>query len=91
MWQGVTSRKHKPLKIFPFGSNADELMLYGIVEFGLQNGKSLTADWGARAHLVKQGSEYKMDFYQVYTVRLALPFAYTCERFATSASSLILN
>ena len=68
MWQGVTSRKHKPIKIFPFGNSSDELMLYGTVDYGLQNGKSLTADWGARAHLVKEGSGYKMDFYQVYTV-----------------------
>jgi len=73
MWQGVTSRRHVPIKIFPFGSDADDLMLYGTVEYGLQNGKSLTVDWAARAHMVKDGSDYKMDFYQVYTVSSLQP------------------
>lgn len=68
MWAKVSSRKHKPLKIFPFGPNSDEVMLYGTVEYGMKDGSSAAKDWGARAHLVKEGSDVKMDFYQVYLV-----------------------
>lgn len=70
MWEHVASRKHKPLKVFPFGPNANEVMLYGTVGYGLKNGKSSEIDWAARAHLVEDGGSMKMDFYQVYLVRL---------------------
>jgi hypothetical protein len=69
MWIHVSSRRHEVLKVFPFGRKADEVMLYGTVEYSMKNGKSLTIDWAARAHLVKKGSHVKMDFYQVYLVR----------------------
>jgi hypothetical protein len=69
MWIHVSSRRHEVSKVFPFGRNADEVMLYGTVEYSMKNGKSLTVDWAARAHLVKKGSHVKMDFYQVYLVR----------------------
>ena len=68
MWEHVASRSHKPLKIFPFGPNADEVMLYGTVLYGLKNGKSNEITWAARAHLVKDGGDLKMDLYQVYLV-----------------------
>ncbi|KAA6415354.1 MAG: hypothetical protein FRX48_00069 [Lasallia pustulata] len=29
MWEHVASRPHKPEKIFPFGPNADEVMILG--------------------------------------------------------------
>ncbi|MCJ1256431.1 hypothetical protein MMC24_004252 [Lignoscripta atroalba] len=66
MWEHVASRSHKPLKVFPFGQHADEMMLYGTVGFGMKNGKSNELDWAARAHLVKEGGEMKLDYYQVY-------------------------
>lgn len=44
-------------------------MLYGNVEYGLKAGGQSSVDWAARAHLVKQDGEVKMDFYQVYLVR----------------------
>lgn len=69
MWDHVASRDHKPLKIFPFGEHANEVMLYGTVSYGLKNGKSSEVDWAGRAHLVKDGGSMKMDFYQVYLVR----------------------
>lgn len=69
MWEHVASRKHKPLKIFPFGQNSNELMLYGTVGYGLKNGKNAEIDWAARAHLVEIGGSMEMDFYQVYLVR----------------------
>ena len=70
MWEHVASRSHKPLKVFPFGQHADEMMLYGTVGFGMKNGKSNELDWAARAHLVKEGGEMKLDYYQVYLVRI---------------------
>lgn len=70
MWEKVSSRHHKPLKIFPYGSNADEVMLYGTVDYGLKDGKSAAVEWAGHAHLVKDGGVVKMDFYQVYLVSL---------------------
>ncbi|TKA70184.1 hypothetical protein B0A49_02719 [Cryomyces minteri] len=66
MWEKVASRKHKPLKVFPYGSNADEVMLFGSVDYGLKDGRSASVDWAGRAHLVKVDGKVKMDFYQVY-------------------------
>ncbi|KAF1353892.1 hypothetical protein BDV97DRAFT_291349 [Delphinella strobiligena] len=68
MWEKVASRKHQPLKIFPFGSTSDEVMLYGNVNYVLKDGKQASVPWAARAHLVKEGGAVKMDFYQVYLV-----------------------
>jgi hypothetical protein len=69
MWEKVSSRAHKPLKVFPYGPNSDKLMLYGTVNYGLKTGEASTKDWAARAHLVKKDGEVKMNFYQVYLVR----------------------
>ncbi|KAH7382356.1 hypothetical protein BKA66DRAFT_441924 [Pyrenochaeta sp. MPI-SDFR-AT-0127] len=66
MWEKVASRSHKAVKIFPFGSNSDEVMLYGTVKYGLKAGGDSGLDWAARAHLVKEDGRVKMDFYQVY-------------------------
>lgn len=70
MWGKVASRKHKAIKIFPFGPNSDECMLYGTVQYGLKAGGESGLDWAARAHLVKDGGRVKMDFYQVYLVSM---------------------
>ncbi|KAI4729043.1 hypothetical protein E4T49_03235 [Aureobasidium sp. EXF-10728] len=66
MWEKVDRRKHTALKVFPFGPNSNEVMLYGTVEYGLKDGREATVDWAARAHLVKQDDAVMMDFYQVY-------------------------
>ena len=68
LWEKVNSRRHKALKIFPFGPGTDEVMLYGTVDYGLKDGKKASVDWAARAHLVKEDGVVKMDFYQVYLV-----------------------
>jgi len=68
MWEKVASRAHFPKKVYPFGENADEVMLYGTVKYELKDGKKATVDWSARAHLVKEEGVVKMDFYQVYLV-----------------------
>jgi hypothetical protein len=68
MWEKVASRKHKAIKIFPFGPGSDECMLYGTVQYGLKAGGESGLDWAARAHLVKDHGRVKMDFYQVYLV-----------------------
>jgi hypothetical protein len=39
MWEKVAARLHKPLKIFPFGSGSEELMLHGTVDYELKDGK----------------------------------------------------
>ncbi|KAB8343187.1 hypothetical protein FH972_022777 [Carpinus fangiana] len=66
MWEKVVSRSHNPIKIFPFGSGSDEVMLYGTVEYGLKGGGSDSKEWSARAKLVKDDGAVKLAFYQVY-------------------------
>ncbi|KAF2680328.1 hypothetical protein K458DRAFT_434437 [Lentithecium fluviatile CBS 122367] len=66
LWEKVTSRVHKPLKIFPYGPNSDEVMLHGTVRYELKAGGKSSVDWAAYAHLVKIDGGVKMDFYQVY-------------------------
>ena len=39
MWAAVSSRLHRPLRIFPFGRDADEVMLYGSVHYTLKDGR----------------------------------------------------
>jgi hypothetical protein len=72
MWTHVSSRSHNPIKIFPFGSYSDEVMLYGTVKYGLKDGGEREVEWAARAKLVKEGEEgeekVKLSFYQVYLV-----------------------
>jgi hypothetical protein len=37
MWAAVKSRLHTPIKIFPFGEGAEEVMLYGTVAYTLKD------------------------------------------------------
>jgi hypothetical protein len=37
MWTVVASRLHSPVKIFPFGSDSNEVMLYGTVAYMLKD------------------------------------------------------
>lgn len=74
MWEKVASRVHEPVKIFPFGPNSDEVMLYGTVKYGLKTGGEASKDWAARAQLVKdQDGKVRLKFYQVYLVRHPTP------------------
>lgn len=57
-------------KVFPFGSDSDEVMLYGIVEYEYKNGQVGKVPWASRAVLVKNQVSWKMSFYQVYLVRI---------------------
>ena len=74
MWEKVSNRAHKPLKVFPFGPKAVEVMLYGTVKYGFKAGGESSKDWAARAHLVKEeDGKVRMNFYQVYLVRHPAP------------------
>jgi hypothetical protein len=53
------------MKIFPFGENALEVMIYGTVEY---DGGGKEVDWAARARLVMEEGGLRMSFYQVYLV-----------------------
>lgn len=69
LWSGpVKTRLHHLEKIFPFGNNSDEVMLYGYVEYGLKNEKDITVNWAARALMTEEGGKLKMKHYQVYLV-----------------------
>ncbi|KAL2755431.1 hypothetical protein ACRALDRAFT_1076934 [Sodiomyces alcalophilus JCM 7366] len=67
MWENIASRKHTPAKIFPYGNNSHEFMLYGDVDFTFKNGGEGKLPWAARAELVQSpAGVWKMSFYQVY-------------------------
>jgi len=66
MWEKVSSRSHQPLKIFPFGEGSGEMMLYGVVDYVMKDGKKAGVDWAARGQLVKENGKVKWDYYQVY-------------------------
>jgi len=66
MWATVASRLHSPTKIFPFGNDANEVMLYGNVAYVLKDGRKAEVDWAARANLVREEGRWRMAFYQVY-------------------------
>ncbi|KAK4552461.1 hypothetical protein LTR86_010304 [Recurvomyces mirabilis] len=66
MWEKVAKRSHKPTKIFSFGGDSDEVMLYGTVDYELKDGRKTNVDWSARSHFRHEDGQLKMDFYQVY-------------------------
>jgi hypothetical protein len=73
MWSAVASRRHTVHKIFPFGNNANEVMLYGHVVYELKSGDNSGKDWAARAVLTKSSEEgrLQLQFYQVYLVGIS--------------------
>ena len=73
MWTAISSRSHNPIKIFPFGPNSTELMIYGTVEYVFKERGTAKKDWAARAVMARGGAAvdgvgggWKMEFYQVY-------------------------
>lgn len=90
MWEKVIRRNHTALKVFPFGPNSSEAMLYGTVNYGLKDGREATVDWAARAHLVKQDGAVMMDFYQVYLVSLDYLFFFF-QKGASEESNFIIG
>jgi hypothetical protein len=70
MWTAVSQRKHTIRKVFPFGADGREVMLYGDVEYELRSGDKATVEWAGRAELEKSAhnGKYRMRFYQVYLV-----------------------
>lgn len=42
MWIAVETRLHTVHKIFPFGAGADEVMIYGIVDYKFKDGRNTT-------------------------------------------------
>lgn len=48
MWTGVGSRKHTPRNVYVQDDNANDLMLFGELLYGLENGKRVSIDFSAR-------------------------------------------
>ncbi|KAF2432012.1 hypothetical protein EJ08DRAFT_732767 [Tothia fuscella] len=68
MWEKVASRKHTIEKIFPIEENADEVMLYGRVEYVMkEDEREVCVEWAGRA-VVEEGGDgvIRLRFYQVY-------------------------
>jgi hypothetical protein len=72
LWAHVASRKHSPQRIFFSGDN--EIMLYGGVNYRLKADpeKEVYVPWAGRVVFApeKEGEGVKMQFYQVYLVRV---------------------
>lgn len=67
LWEKVSSRHHTAVKVFPFGANSNEAMLYGTVTYGLKAGGESALDWAARAQLGRdEEGRVRLEFYQVY-------------------------
>lgn len=67
LWSGpVVSRLHTLERIYAFGEDGLDVMVYGNVKYGLKNGKEVVVDWAGRAELVEGKEGVKMKFYQVY-------------------------
>lgn len=73
MWKGVASRHHIVTKVFVNndpGTKAEEIVLSGTVEYGLEDGKSNTISWVSRMIFDEKEREEKdrvaLKFYQVY-------------------------
>ncbi|RMD40836.1 hypothetical protein DV735_g4312, partial [Chaetothyriales sp. CBS 134920] len=67
----VISRKHTVGQLYPFGGGDSlDVVLYGVVDYGLRNGKTgVRVDWAARAVFEEdqgEGNKLRMKFYQVY-------------------------
>lgn len=73
MWKGVASRHHVVKKVFVNnepGTKADEIILSGTVEYGLEDGKTNTVSWVSRMIFDEKEREENdnvvLKFYQVY-------------------------
>lgn len=44
LWAAAPERLHTPQKVFPFGPGASEVMIYGTVEYRLNDGKKASLD-----------------------------------------------
>ena len=72
MWEKVASRSHKPTKIYSFGPDSEDVMLFGTVDYELKDGKRASdIEWAARAQFSSLDGQPKMNFYQVYLVSIA--------------------
>lgn len=70
-WEGVARKVHKVDKIFPFGPDSLEFLLYGSVEYFYNDGKFALSEWAGRVCLVKVEEDLKIEYYQVYMVSMA--------------------
>ncbi|KIW06278.1 uncharacterized protein PV09_02749 [Verruconis gallopava] len=67
LWEKVNTRSHRPLKVFPFGANSDEVMIYGTVEYGFKDGRNGGLEWAAKGKLgVDETGKVVWRDYQVY-------------------------
>ena len=64
MWAAVDSRKHVLLQVNPLGSDIEDLLLHGTVEYGLkESSKKVLIEWAGHMVFTTEG---KIKFYQVY-------------------------
>lgn len=68
-WKGVLTRRHVCKGIFINPSNANEVMTYGTVDYGMEDGSKVEGiEWAGRLELDQTGSKPKIEFYQVFIV-----------------------
>jgi hypothetical protein len=66
MWNEVSFRQHRPLRVFPFGSDAREVMLHGTVSYQMKDSRQSSTEWSARAVFAVVNEAVRFEFYQVW-------------------------
>lgn len=68
-WQGVKSRDHHIYAVFPFGHNAEEVMLHGRSNNVPETGEATTFTWAAHMHFRRDGNgKVLIDKYTIFPV-----------------------
>lgn len=67
----IVWRRHRAGRIFQFGKDSGEIMVYGVADYKLTNGKEVPMEWASRGILVEHEGKMKLDFYQTYAVSIA--------------------
>lgn len=66
MWEHVQERKHTVEKVFPYGNDATDFMIQGVVDYVLKTGDKKNVVWAGRAKLVKVSGRWKFQYYRIW-------------------------
>ncbi|RSM06687.1 hypothetical protein CEP52_005564 [Fusarium oligoseptatum] len=66
-WDKITSRKHRVLKVYICGPDADDLLFTGHAEMEFKNGQRVASEYAGRIRVTRsQGENPKISHYQVW-------------------------
>ena len=68
IWANIPNRDHRAIRVFPFGNDGDELMVYGTVDYKHHDEHEKGTEWAARVKLAKEGGQIKIALYHIFLV-----------------------